>query len=221
MKKILTGCLIVLVIACIGAGVATFYAYRLAKPMLDNAGGYLARAREMSQLADRITNKTPFEPPKNGELTQAQLERFIAVQTKVRIQLGSRWDEIETKSSEIRKKTEGNHAMSISEVTGIFSDLANLYIDARRAQVTALNTQKFSEGEYEWVRRRVWEAAGVQVASGIDLSKIEDLAREAAEKNQATVPDIPMPDVPEKNVQLIKPHTAQLKEWIPLAILGL
>lgn len=221
MKKILTGCLIVLVIAMIGFGVAGYYAYRFAKPMIDSAGDYVARAREMSQLGDRVANKAPYIPPKNGELTQAQIERFIAVQTKVRNSLDTRWDEIETKSAEIRKKTEGDQHLSLSEVSSVFSDLANIYIEARRAQVTALNTQKFSDGEYNWVRKRVWEAAGMHVASGIDMSAIEDLARQGAQKSDTKIPDIPMPEVPAKNIALIKPHTTQLKEWIPLAVLGL
>ena len=212
MKKLLTGCLIVFVIALVGFGVAGYYAYRFAKPMIDSAGGYVARARELSQLGDFFKQKTAYEPPKSGELTQGQIERFIAVQTKVRNELGGRWSDVETKSAEIRKKTEGNQPLSFSEVTGIFSDLANIYIDARRAQVTALNTQKFSDAEYDWVRRRVWEAAGMHLASGIDMSKIEDLARESANKSNAQIPDIPMPEVPPKNIALIKPHATQLKE---------
>ena len=82
MKKILTGCLIVAVIAMIGFGVAGYYAYRIARPMIENAGDYLARAREISRLGDRVTNKAPYVPPKDGELTQAQVDRFIAVQTR-------------------------------------------------------------------------------------------------------------------------------------------
>ena len=221
MKKILTGCLIVIVIAMVGLGVSCYYAYRIAKPMIVSAGDYVARAREMAQLGDRITNKSPYVPPANGELTEGQIERFIAVQTKVRSELGARWDEIETKSADIRKKTEGNEHLSFSEVTSIFSDLANIYIEARRAQVTALNTQKFSDGEYNWVRRRVWEAAGMHVASGIDMSKIEEIARQGAQRSRAELPDIPTPEVPKKNLALIKPHLQQLKEWIPLAVLGL
>jgi hypothetical protein len=221
VKKILTGCLIVFVIALACLGVAGFYAYRIARPMIDSAGGYVARARELSRLGERVNNKTTFVPPANGELSDAQIERFIAVQTKVRIQMGNRWNDIEKKAAEVRKKTEGEEHLSLAEVTSIFSDLANLYIDARRAQVTALNTQKFSDAEYGWVRKRVWEAAGMHVASGLDLSQIEDLARQGAENSNVDIPDIPTPDVPEKNIQLIKPHATQLKEWIPLAVLGL
>ncbi len=30
-----------------------------------------------------------------------------------------------------------------------------------------------------------------------------------------------MPEVPPANIALVKPHVAQLKEWIPMAVLGL
>jgi len=221
VKKILAGCLVVVAIALVGFGVAGFYAYRIAKPMLQNAGDYVARARELSRLGDRVSNKTQYEPPANGELTQAQVERFLAVQTRVRSELGAKWDAIEQKSTEIRNKTEGNQHLSFSDVTSIFSDLANIYTDARRVQVTALNTQRFSDAEYAWVRRRVWEAAGMHVARGIDLSAIEELAKQGSITKDMTVPDVPMPDVPPKNIVLVQPHLDKLKDWLPLALLGL
>jgi hypothetical protein len=221
MKKILAGCLIVLVIAAIGAGVATYFAYRAMKPVIDNAAGYLDKAREMAQLGERVVNRAPYVPPSNGELTQSQVERFLAVQTRVRTELGNQWVEVETKSAEVRKKTEGGQALSLSDATSIFADIANIYLEARRAQVVALNTQKFSDGEYAWVRRRVWEAAGMHVAGGFDMTAIEDLARQGTQRTTTKLPDMPMPHVPEANIKLVKPHTAKLKEWIPMAILGL
>ena len=30
-----------------------------------------------------------------------------------------------------------------------------------------------------------------------------------------------LPEVPKKNLDLVKPHTAKLKEWLPMAVLGL
>ena len=221
MKKILAGCLIVLVIALIGFGVAGYYAYRLASPMIENAGDYVARAREIARLGDRVANKAAYVPPDNGELTAAQVERFIAVQGRVRSELGDRWAEIEKKSAEVRKKTEGNAMLSFAEIQEIFSDLASIYMDARRAQVTALNIHKFSDAEYTWVKRRVFEAAGVNVASGFDFSAIEDLARDGAQRANTKLPDISMPEVPKANIKLVQPHTGKLKEWIPMAVLGL
>lgn len=221
MKKVALGCLIVLVIAGIGFAVAGYYAYRWAQPMIQSGVEYLDRARELSRLGDRVANKSPYVPPSDGELTQSQVDRFLAVQTRVRDELGARWAEIETKSAEIREKTKDRRELTFTEFTSVFSDLAGIYMDGRRAQVTALNVQKFSDAEYSWVRFRVYEAAGMEIASGIDLSKVEELAREGAMKSNVKLPDIKKPDVPSANLKLVKPHLAKLKESLPLAILGL
>jgi len=222
MKKLLAGCLIVLVIAAIGFGVAAFYAYRLAKPMITNASNYMDKAREVSRLGDDLKYRTPFTPPANGELTLQQVERFMAVQSRVRSDLGSKWDQIEKRSAELKAKAEKSNGrdLSLSEFTSVFSDIANIWVDGRRSQVLALNTQRFSESEYDWVRRRVYEAAGVQLAGEIDLSKIEALAK----ANGATEEDLPkvdLPKIPENNLKLVKPYASKIKEWIPMAMLGL
>lgn len=222
MKKILAGCLIVLVIALVGFGVAGYYAFRAMKPVIDNASTYMDKAREVTRLGEGVKLKTPFEPPKNGELTQTQVERFLAVQSRVRSDLDSRWGEVENKAAEIRSKADNkSQDWSLSEFTAVFSDIANIYLDGRKSQITALNTQRFSEAEYEWVRRRVYEAAGVQLAGNIDLSKIEDLARDNAGKGGVNLPEMDLPKVPGKNVALVQPHIAKIKEWIPMAVLGL
>lgn len=222
MKKLLAGCLVVLVIAIVGFSVAGYYAYRAMKPVIDNASNYMDKARVVEQLGAGINNKTPFTPPENGELTQTQVERFVAVQTRVRSELSDRWDEVEKKSAEIRARTDKNrNDWTMAELTQVFSDIASIWIEARKVQVAALNVQKFSEGEYEWVRKRVYEAAGVHLAGNMDLSMIEQIARDNASKTGIALPTMELPKVPEKNIELVKPHTTQIKEWIPMAALGL
>ena len=206
----------------VGFGVAGFYAYRWAKPMIQSTGDYLDRARAMARLSDEVKNKSAYTAPATGELTQEQVDRFVAVQTRVRDELGARWAEIETKSAQIGAKSrENNGQLAFSEMASVFSDLSGIYMDARREQVNALNVQKFSDAEYTWVRRRVYEAAGVEIAGGIDLSKLEQLAREGAKNANLTMPDMPKSRVPAANAKLIKPHLAKVKEWVPMAVLGL
>jgi hypothetical protein len=218
MKKLLAGCLIVLLVACVGLAAAGYYAYRAMRPVIDNAATYMEKAREVTRLGEEINNKTTFTPPQTAELTQAQVERFVAVQARVRSELGDRWSEIEKKSAEIKAKAGANRKdWTLAEFTSVFSDIANIWVEARRVQVKALNVQKFSEAEYQWVRMRVYEAAGVQMAGTIDLSKIEEMAGSQG----VTVPKMELPDVPKKNVALVKPHLADIKEWIPMAALGL
>jgi hypothetical protein len=221
VKKVFAGCLIVVAIALVGFGVAGYYAFRAMKPVIDNASNYMDKAREVTRLGEGIKNTTAFTPPKNGELTLTHVERFLAVQSRVRADLNTNWDEVETKSAEIRRRAERNTDWSLSELTNVFSDIANIYLDGRKSQITALNTQRFSEPEYEWVRRRVYEAAGVQLAGNLDLSKIESLARDNASQGGIELPAMDLPKVPEKNISLVKPHIAKIKEWIPMAVLGL
>ena len=222
MKKILLGCGIVILIAMVGFAVAGYYAYQAMKPMIDNAANYMDKARIVERLGDAINNKAPYPPPGNGELTAAQVERFIAVQTRVRTELGDKWDEVEKKSAAIKARTDKNrNDWTLAEFTSVFNDIASIWIDARRAQVDAFNVQKFSEAEYQWVRMRVYEAAGVHLAGHMNLSMIEELARDNASKTGIEMPQVELPKIPEKNVELVKPHTAKIKEWIPMAALGL
>ena len=222
MKKLLAGCLIVILIGCVGFGVAAFYAYRAARPLIDSASDYITKARELASVGEGIQLKSRYVPPVSDELTSVQVDRFIAVQSRVRLQMGDRWSELQSRSDALRKKADSaNGQLSLSEVTDVVSDFANLYMAARRAQVDALNVQKFSQSEYEWVRNRVYQAAGIQLAGAIDMSAFEKMAREGAGQSGVQVPEISQPNIPENNLKLVKPHLGKLKESIPLAFLGL
>jgi len=222
MKKILGGCLIVLVIAIVGFGIAGFYAYRAARPMFDNAADYVARARDLATLSDQVRNQSSYTPPASGELTASQVERFIAVQGRVRAELGDRWGEFEKTAESLKQKAGNKQAeWSYSDISAIVSNFMGIYTEARKAHVTALNVHKFSDEEFSWVRLRVYEAGGMQLVDSFDTSAIEALVRGGAEKSGVTVPEIAMPKVPEANIKLVTPHAAKLKEWLPMAMLGL
>lgn len=219
MKKILGGCLIVLVIAIVGFGVAGFYAYRAARPMFDD---YLGRARELSTLSDQVNNQSPYAPPVSGELTSSQVERFIAVQGRVRSELGDRWTEFEKKSETLKQRAQNDRAdWSFSDLGTMFSDFTGIYTEGRKAHVTALNVHKFSDEEFSWVRLRVYEAAGMELVGSLDVSALEQMARDGALKSGMSLPEMPKSKVPPANLALVKPHLSKLKEWLPMAMLGL
>ena len=67
----------------------------------------------------------------------------------------------------------------------------------------------------------LFRSAGVELAGGMDLSKIEGLARENAGRSGVEIPSMDLPAVPEANIKLVKPHVGKIKEWIPMAVLGL
>jgi hypothetical protein len=223
MKKVLAGCLIVLVIALAGFSVAGYYAFRWAQPMIQSGGDFLDRAREMSRLGERVENKSAYTPPETGELASTQVERFVAVQTRVRDEMGARWKEIQAKAAEIEAKTkDGRRELTFAEFTTVFSELAGIYTEARRAQVNALNVQRFSDAEYWWVRLRVYEAAGMEITNAIDVSKIEELARANGISASLRLDlEKARSKVPPANIKLVRPHLSKLKETFHLAILGL
>ena len=144
------------------------------------------------------------------------------MQTRVRSEVGDRWGDVEAQAAEIKRKTDADKRdLSLIELQAAFSSVATIYLEARKAQVGALNVQKFSAAEYAWVRRRIYEAAGFQLAHGIDMTALEDLARNGARKTGVTMPTVTLPDIPPRNVELVKQHTSKLKDWLPMAILGL
>jgi hypothetical protein len=221
MKKVLGGCLALVLIGVVALGLALFYGYRAARPMIDNARGMLEQGREMAALSDRVTNKSDYVPPATGELSDAQVRRLLAVHTHVRQALGPRWSELQTRATAVESKArQGGGDLSFTEIGAMLSEFGGLLREARRAHVDALNAEAFSNREYTWVRLRVFEAAGLEVARGIDWSSLEDLIKKGSEQSGVPVPPVSLPDVPEKNRELVKAHIAELKEWMPLALFG-
>ncbi len=221
MKKLLGGCLVVAVLGAIAVAVGGFFLYRAASPVLDNARGYLQQMRALDELEKQIANTAPHAPPESGELTEAQVARFARVQDTVRTALGQRFEAIEAKYEHLKGDAGNRPPPSVSEVLGALSELANVFVEARRYQVDALNQEGFSQAEYSWVRDRVFRAAGMEVTSMVDLDKLERAVRDGTGIESIGAPRVPAPDVPERNRALVKPHLDKMDRWIPLAFFGL
>jgi hypothetical protein len=103
---------------------------------------------------------------------------------------------------------------SLREITGI-------YVDARRYQVDALNKEGFSQSEYSWVRDRMFQAAGMEIGSRIDIEKLQEAIRNGTGLDGIRADDLPRPNVPAKNRELVKPYVSQMDEWLPLVFFGL
>ena len=223
MKKLLLGCLGIAVLAGILFAVGSYILYRAASPVFDNARGYLEGLSRINELDKDIVNQSPFTAPASGELTQAQVERFARVQDSVRKALGQRMNEIEEKYKRFKLNAENREQPSIGELVSALNDLANVFMQARRFQINALNEEKFSQAEYSWVRDRIFQAAGKEVVNHIDLKKIGDAVRDntGVDVDTSRAPSVPLAPVPEKNRELVKPYLDRMDSWIPLAFFGL
>jgi len=107
-------------------------------------------------------------------------------------------------------------------LTSAYKDLAGVIVEAKRAQVAALNQHNFSVAEYEWTRQRIYEAAGIPINA--DFEKIVRGVAEgkppAAENQTSASSEAPV-STPEKNRQLVTPHLKGLGERAGLAAFGL
>jgi hypothetical protein len=222
VKKLAAGCLVVAVIGIVAAGIALYFGYRAVSPMIDNAATVLEQAREAAAQSDRIDNTATFTPPADGELTEAQVRRFLAVHERTRTSLGSRWTELQAQADRLGQQAKDDaRRLSFTEVAAMVRSLGSIIVEARRAHVDALNAEQFSASEYTWVRLRAYEAAGLEVIEGIDWSAIQDAIRDGARNVGVPEPTVPRPDIPARNRELVKPHLDELKAWLPLTVLGL
>jgi hypothetical protein len=71
------------------------------------------------------------------------------------------------------------------------------------------------------VRDRVFEAAGMEIGSRIDIEKLSEAIRNGTGVEGISTENIPKPNVPAKNRELVKPHVGKMDEWLPLVFFGL
>jgi hypothetical protein len=223
MKKLLIGCLGIIVLGVVVVGVGSYFLYRAASPLLEDARSYLQGMSQLEEIERGITNTSPFAAPASGELNEPQVTRFVRVQQHVRSQLGQRMTEIEQKYKVLRDETSAERTgpAALIEMMNALRDMAGVYVDARRYQVDALNKEGFSQAEYEWVRDRMFQAAGMEIGSRIDIEKLQEAIRNGTGVEGITADRVPKPDVPAKNRELVKPYVAQMDEWLPLFFFGL
>jgi hypothetical protein len=113
--------------------------------------------------------------------------------------------------------------VSFADVAAMLRSAGGLITDARRAHIDALNAEQFSTSEYNWVKLRAYEAAGLEAMEGIDWAAVQDAIKQGASRigvRDPQLPEVPRPRIPERNRELVKPHYDELKTWLPLTVLG-
>jgi hypothetical protein len=215
MKKVAIGCAVLLVLGMVGAGGASYVTYR--KVSSTFAG--FAELGSLPELERSVRNQRPFEPPAAGEPSREQVDRLLEIQQAVRARLGERADQIEHRYRRLLAKDSAT-AVDLPELISAYRDLAAAYVDAKRAQVDALNRAGLSLEEYRWTRSRAYAALGVPLMD-VDVSRIiEDVkaGRQPAEPAyRLTEVSTGSPDVR----KLVEPHRNALEANVGLAFFGL
>jgi hypothetical protein len=210
MKKLLLGCAVVSVLLIVGGGALTyFFVYQPTREYLASFG----QLQEVPKLNERIRNRETFTPPASGELTPAMVDRFVKAQDSLRERMGTRVKELEAKY----KGFDQAHQPSMTEMLGALKDLGGLFVDAKRAQVEALNETGFSLEEYQWTRNTIYLAMGMPLHEDLEAVLRKAAGDSAAEE---AMRDIRV-QVPEANRKLVEPFAKKLADNAALAFFGL
>lgn len=221
MKKLAIGCGVVFVVLLVGAAVATYFVVNKVKSTYNE----FAALAEIPTIERGVRNTGRFNPPESGELTDAQVARYVKVQQQVRELLGARFDEFTTKYAEMSKRMDKGQGtvFDAPSVIGAYKDLAGTYVLAKKAQVEALNASNFSLSEYRWVRQQAYAAIGMPVVD-FDASKIIEGVTSRDTSKDTQVPHVGGaigPSGPEVNKKLVAPHKKMLEDNAALSFFGL
>jgi len=210
MKNFAIGCAAVLVILTVGGvGVVWFKFGDDISAGIDAVQGVAKLAPQFEELNDSIENRASYAPPADGELSEDAFQRFLAAQRQMRTELEGRLEELQSKYEALEQEIDERGGQAgISDMMGAYGDLADLLVDAKRAQVEAINDHDFSLQEYNWVRDQGYRAIGESVAvAAIAANPTASTAFQAS--------------VPEATREMVEPHREELMKAHVLAWWGL
>lgn len=211
VKKVLAGCLVVVLVALIGAALAWWFILR---PMW-NAG--VEGAKEWVSaidLGDDIRNQSPYEPPADGRMTPAQVDAFVRVQKRIAADMGPDLARLAQRAGDAANAGAGAAtAPSLADLGNAYGELSGTVAKLRAAQAAGVNEVGLSREEYAWIRRQSLAAMSQLVA----LPDAGDLA------GMAGLPGLPAFAAPEDeaaleaarhNATLLRPHLPLLRETL-------
>ncbi len=215
MKKLAIGCGVIALVLVVGATVAMYVVAHKARSYLSESGTLAA----LQTMGKGVTNMAPYTPPANGELTADMVRRFAAVEDAMIAKLGPRFWEIAAMQDEmLRRERAENRKSTPAEDFKNVTAMMGFIVQAEGAWVDALNQQRFSMDEYQWVRGRVWAASGLDV---FELTS-RDVSAAVSGGGRATRPIASSADsVPARNRDLVAPYLPKMKNWAVLAFFGL
>ena len=215
MKKLVIGCGVILLVLGVGASIVFYVAASKARSYLSESGVL----ESIDTLGKGVNNTAPFTPPANGQLTDDMIKRFVLVHGAIVAKLGNRFKEIAAMQSEMmrREQAEQRKSTAAEDVKNV-SAMMGFVLQAQGAWVDALNQQRFSMDEYQWVRERVYSAAGLNLLE-LGSRNLLDMIKQG---NVVTRPIAGSSDpASSHDKELVAPYIPKLKESAALAFFGL
>jgi len=217
MKKIAIGCGVIAIVVLIAAAVATYF---LVGKVQSTVAEFSALG-EIPQIERGVRNTDAFTAPATGELTEGQVTRLVTVQDQIRSLVGTRFTEFESKYKALseRMNRDRGSLFDAPAVINAYRDLAQTFVEAKRAQVTALNDAGLSLDEYRWIRTQAYAALGVP--TDFDMSRMIEDIKQGREPQRPADGVTVGPRGPEANKALVEPHRKSLEANAALPFFGL
>ena len=204
MKKALSGCLVVVLLAVVlgAAGLWWFVlrpAWDAGSALVDAAGHW----QQVAAIEEEVRrDDSGFTAPADGRLDAGQVQRFVAVQQAIATALGEDWALLEAKYKALdAERAASNGGTDAVQAFGAWQDLSGIVVAAKRAQVDALNSAGLGLTEYRWIRNQAYTALGLAIA---------DTAAPAALADTAMA----------HNATLLRPHRELLQQTMATTWLG-
>jgi len=217
MKKLSIGCGIVVLL--IGAAIVVFgyYGYMKVKSTVTQ----LAELGQVRDIERGVKVQTAFVVPASGELTAAQVDKLLKVTTHVRDRLNADLTTFQRTYKSLADKKEAT-AADLPALLSAYRDLAKDWLNAKRAQVEALNEVGLSLDEYRWIRSSAYAALDIPFMD-VDFGRIAEQVKNAGGQVNATVlvGGAFSGKGPASNLKLVEKYRKQLEDYIPLASFGL
>ena len=209
MRRFLIGCLTVFALLFVAGGIAAYiFVWRPAQQVVQTVRQF----QQVDDLNAQVRDRSDYLPPSDGLMTEGQLDRYIAVQRDMR-------NELEQDYQDLRARIEAIDAQQTPgprQLLNAYRDIAELILEAKRAQVDALNQHDFSLSEYDWVRTQTVAALGYASYASFDLQELVSAAQQGDDPVRPA-----QVEVPEPNVELVNQHREELEELIGFAFVGL
>ena len=216
MKKVAIGCLIVFVVAGVAVVGIGYYGYLKVRSTV----AQLAELQKVPEIERGIRVKTPFVVPASGELTASQVDKFMKVTNAVRDRLVKDMAAFEKNYKTLAGKKDFT-AADMPALLSAYSDMAIGWLDAKRAQVEALNEVGLSLDEYRWIRSEAYRALGVPFVD-LDFARIAEQARSGGQPSAPVLIGGAFTGPgPASNLKLVEKYRKQLEDYVPLASFGL
>lgn len=209
MRRFLIGCLAVFALLFVGGGIVAYvFLWRPAQQVVQTVREF----QRVGELNEQVRNTSPYRPPDHGLLTDEQLDRYLAVQRDMRAALEQDYQDLQARIEAI----DAQQTPSPRELLNAYRDIAAIVLEAKRAQVEALNEHDFSLSEYDWVRTQTVAALGYSGYASFDLQELVTAAQQGEDPVQPA-----QVEVPPENAELVEQHRDELEELIGFAFVGL